>query len=55
MPDYPVETKNELCDYLVSIFKLFIGEGMSEWGSDDSDNNYLGNKIVGKNSDDSDD
>ena len=58
MPDYVDEVKNELCEFLVSIFQLFIGEGkeiLSDWGSVDSDNNGLGNKIGGKNSDDSDD
>ena len=58
MPDYNNEAKNELCEYLVNVFMLMIGEGkdiLSDWGSVDSDNDNLGSKIFGKNSDDSDD
>ena len=58
MPDYNNEAKNELCEYLVNVFQLMIGEGkdiLSDWGSVDSDNDNLGSKIFGKNSDDSDD
>ena len=58
MPDYKPEIKSELCDYLVNVFQLMIGEGkdiLSDWGSVDSENEHLGSKIFGKNSNDSDD
>lgn len=58
MPDYNNEVKSELCEYLVNVFQLMIGEGkdiLSDWGSVDSENDNLGSKIFGKNSDDSDD
>ena len=57
MPDYDQEVKDQLCEYLVNIFQLFIGEGkelLSDWGSVDSDNQLIGNKLGGKKSDDSD-
>lgn len=57
MPDYEVDVKNELCEYLVNIFQLLIGEGkelLSDWGSCDSDNQLIGNKLGGKKSSDSD-
>lgn len=57
MPDYEMDVKNELCEYLVNIFQLFIGEGkelLSDWGSCDSDNQLIGNKLGGKKSSDSD-
>ena len=61
MPDYDNEAKNELCEYLVNVFMLMIGEGkdiLSDWESESSDNdkhqndNNLGSKIFGKTSDD---
>lgn len=64
MPDYDNEAKNELCEYLVNVFMLMIGEGkdiLSDWESESSDNdkhqndNNLGSKIFGKTSDDIDD
>ena len=64
MPDYDNEAKNELCEYLVNVFMLMIGEGkdiLSDWESESSDNdkhqndNNLGSKIFGKASDDIDD
>ena len=64
MPDYDNEAKNELCEYLVNVFMLMIGEGkdiLSDWESESSDNdkhqndNNLGSKIFGKTSDEIDD
>ena len=57
MPDYKNEDKSELCEYLITVFQLMIGEGsdiLSDWKSEE-DNENLGSKILGKNSDDSDD